>query len=231
MTQPQSQVHAGHLASCSDGEEPGRHCVSWSPSTPRAGLAGVLDRFIGPRASRAELWLQLTIPMLAAGAAVWWPIASGNTWAWWQLLIAGFLALDVVGGVMTNATHTAKRWYHRAGQTPNDHLRFVAGHLLQLTLVGWLFRSHDWGFVAASYGGLLIGTLVIIFSPLYLQKPIAHGVYLLALVAALSPKAVTPGLEWFVPVFYLKLFIAHLPFEAPLALAQRAPDSQSSQGA
>ncbi|MEM1182696.1 MAG: hypothetical protein AAGM22_30400 [Acidobacteriota bacterium] len=33
----------------------------------------------------------------------------------------------------------------------------------------------------------------------------------------LRPAAATPGLEWFAPIFYLKLFVAHLPHEAPLS--------------
>ncbi|MEM8998242.1 MAG: hypothetical protein AAGF23_25895 [Acidobacteriota bacterium] len=204
-----------------DPETASRPRVQWTPPSPRSGLAGVWDRFVGPGAARGEVWIQTAIPLAAAIAAAWWPIASGHSWTTWQVAVAGLLALDTVGGVLTNSTHTAKRWYHRRGQGAGDHLGFVAVHIVQLALVGWLFRDHDWSFVAASYAFLLIGSAVIVLSPPLLQKPVAFAVYLPALVAALSPAAVTPGLEWFAPVFFLKLFVAHLPFEAPLAANPR----------
>ena len=221
MTAMPHLFHDPNLVSI-DRQTESRVQVQWTPPAPRNGLAGAWDRFVGPGATRGEVWLQTAIPLAAAIAAAWWPIASGLTWTWWQLLIAGLLALDTVGGVITNATHTAKRWYHREGQTAADHLGFVALHLAQLALVGWLFRDHDWTFVAVGYGFLLAGAALIVLSPEILQKPIAHALYLIALLASLSPAAITTGLEWFVPVFFLKLFIAHLPIEAPLANTPRS---------
>lgn len=191
--------------------------IEWAPPPPRSGLLGAWDRFVGPGATPAEIWLQLALPLAAAIAAAVAPLAAGYAWPWWKLALASFLALDTVGGVITNSTQTAKRWYHREGQTVGDHMSFVAAHLLQLTLVGWLFRGNDWGFIALLYTLLLLGSAVIVGSPRYLQRPVASGLYLVALVVTLQPSFTTPGLEWFGPVFFLKLFVAHLPFEAPLA--------------
>ncbi|MFZ0613588.1 MAG: hypothetical protein WAM73_15220 [Desulfobacterales bacterium] len=54
------------------------------------------------------------------------------------------LAFDIVGGVTTNATSSAKRWYHRSGQTALNHMGFIALHLLHIFLVAWLFRKLDY---------------------------------------------------------------------------------------
>ncbi|MEM6457229.1 MAG: hypothetical protein AAF772_19225 [Acidobacteriota bacterium] len=217
---PTSAHHPAPPLSMIDDRTPiPRVRVQWTPPSPRAGLLGAWDRFVGPGATRGEVWLQTAIPLAATFAAVAWPLAAGHAWTLWQLLVAGLLALDTVGGVMTNATHTAKRWYHRAGQGIAQHLGFVALHVVQLGLVGWLFRAHDWAYVATGYSFLMAAATLIVLSPATLQKPIAHGVYLVALVASFTPAVVTPGLEWFAPVFFLKLFVAHLPLEAPLAPA------------
>ncbi|MEM8929658.1 MAG: hypothetical protein AAGE94_00690 [Acidobacteriota bacterium] len=226
MTATSHLLHDPNLAAIGARDTTPPPIVRWSPPTPRDGLAGVWDRFVGPGATRGEVWLQTAIPLAAAVFAGWWPVASGHDWPGWQSLVAGLLALDTVGGVITNSTHTAKRWYHRAGQTAADHLGFVAIHVIQLGLVAWLFRGGDWVFLITAYAALLAGSALIVWSPKLLQKPVALGVYLVTLVAGLAPAAVTPGLEWFAPVFFLKLFVAHLPFEAPLA-----PATHPSRGA
>lgn len=212
-----SLAHDRRLASIGDRSAAPRPRVQWAPPPPRTGFAGGWDRFVGPGATPGEVWMQTALPLVAALAAAWWPLMAGHPWPGWKLLIAGLLALDTVGGVITNSTHTAKRWYHRDGQTAVHHLGFVALHLAQLAVVGWLFRGHDWTFVGLGYGFLLAGSALIVLSPAVLQKPVALSVYLVALVGTLHPVAVTPGLEWFLPVFFLKLFVAHLPVEAPLA--------------
>lgn len=181
--------------------------------SPRVGLPGVLDRFVGPGATPAELVLQFVLPLGAAVAAVVYAAYAVETWSTVQYILCAVLAFDIVGGIITNATSSGKRWYHRAGQGFSQHFGFVVLHLLHLALVSWLFLGLDlsWLIIAGVY--LLVAGLVIIWSPLYLQRPIALLMYagsvLLALYAIESP----PGMEWFLPLFYLKLLVAHLPKE------------------
>lgn len=191
--------------------------VDWSRPPVRSGMPGVWDRFVGPGATRAENLLQSVVPVVAGVAAAANPLAAQLAWPWWKALVAGLLAADLAGGVVTNATNTAKRWYHRGGQTAWHHLAFVAVHIVQVALVGVLFRSHDWTFVAITYGAAVTGSAAISFAPAYLQRPIATTLYMLLLVASTYFIPATPGLEWFLPVFFLKLLVAHLPIEAPLA--------------
>ncbi|WP_462323105.1 hypothetical protein [Halochromatium sp.] len=90
--------------------------IDWYVPQPRTGLAGALDKFIGPGATTAELLLQILAPLVAALAAPLYAALSGEDWSWFQYLLCAVLAFDMVGGVVTNATSSAKRWYHRDGQ-------------------------------------------------------------------------------------------------------------------
>jgi len=180
------------------------------PPEPRAGLLGEWDKFVGPGQTPAELWLIL-IPSLLAGLAA--PLYAQYVrlgWSTLQMVAAGLVALDLTGGVVTNATVTASRWYHRPGQGWKQHMGFIAVHALHIALVAWLFRGGDWLYFAVYYTYLLVASLVITRVQPDLQRPVALlllvGVLLVNLYALLP----TPGLEWFVPVFFLKLLVSHL---------------------
>jgi hypothetical protein len=189
--------------------------INWTPPEPRGGLLGEWDKFVGPGQTRAEFWLILVTSLTAGLVAPLYALHAGLDWNTLQLVVAGLLAFDLTGGVVTNATATAKRWYHRPGQGWLQHLEFVAVHALHIFLVAWLFHGMDWAYFVVFYLYLLIASLVITWVRLYLQRPVAFlllvGVLLLNFYA-LPP---VPGLEWFVPVFFLKLLVSHLVKEVP----------------
>lgn len=189
--------------------------IDWQPPAPRSGVGGWWDRLIGPGATNAEQWLQLSVACAAAIAVPVYTYWQGLDWTVGQMIVAALLAFDLFGGVITNATGSAKRWYHRSGQGFWQHWGFVALHGVQLLIVAWLFRGMDWLFFATIYGYLLGVTVIVLKAPLYLQRPLA----LLALCDMilvnhyLLPSS--PGLEWFVPILFLKLLVSHLLKEAP----------------
>ncbi len=187
------------------------------PLTPRPGLGGLLDRFAGPGATAAELWLQFLPPLGAAIAAPAYALTLPTPPSPLQLSLLALLAFDAVGGVLTNATAAAKRWYHRPGQTWWQHWGFVALHVGHLVLIAWVWRGGDWGYVSLVGGYLLVAALVILQSPLYLQPPLALGLYGLALVGDRYLLTPTPGLEWFLPLLFLKLLVSHLLQASPTA--------------
>ena len=186
----------------------------WLPE-PREGLQGQLDRLIGPGATNAELCLQLIPAVIAAIAAPLYALTLPVQETPLQLGLIAVLAFDLVGGVLTNATAAAKRWYYRPGQGWRQHLAFVVVHILHISLVAWLFRGGDWGFLLGVSGYLLGAAMVIVRSPLYLQRPIALGLYGVALLGDRYLVVPTPGLEWFLPLFFLKLLVSHLLKETP----------------
>jgi len=189
--------------------------IRWHPPEPRSGLAGMLDKFIGPGATSAEILLQI-LPSLMASVAIL--IYAGHlklNWSFSQQVIAAVLAFDVVGGVITNATNSAKRWYHRKEQKFKQHFFFIMTHALQIFLVAWLFRNHDWVYFIGWYGYLLVAACIILRVPLYLQRPFALLLYTGAILLDNYAALPVAGMEWFIPLFFLKLLISHLLIEAP----------------
>lgn len=182
---------------------------------PREGWRGQLDRLIGPGATPAEIGLQLVPSVIAAIAAPLYALTLPIAWTSWQLAAIAILGFDLVGGVLTNATAAAKRWYHRPGQGWQQHMAFVFVHLFHIGLVALLFRGSDGLFFASVSIYLLLAAGLILVSPLYLQRPIALGLYGLALLGDRYFLVPTPGLEWFLPLFFLKLLVSHLLNETP----------------
>lgn len=180
---------------------------------PRSGIKGILDRFVGPGATPVELALQFTFPILAAIGAIVYASYTIDDWSQWQYIICALLAFDVAGGIITNATSAAKRWYHRPGRNWLNHLGFITTHLVHLLLVSWLFLNLDitWLTIAALY--LILASIVILSTHLYLQRPVALIMYAISLLLALYVLKAPLGLEWFLPLFYLKLLVSHLPAE------------------
>ncbi|MDX2078540.1 MAG: hypothetical protein SFZ02_19060 [bacterium] len=194
--------------------------INWTPSQPRQGILGAWDKFVGPGATSSEEWLQLGGGIALAGMLGMLLYISRDklNWSGLQVVVVVFLALDLAGGIITNATSAAKRWYHREGQDGiKAHLPFVAVHGLHLLVIASLFRGMDWAFFAVMYGYLLVASVVIIKTPLYLQRPMSLLLFCGACLLGIYAFIPTIGLEWFIPFFYLKLLVSHLVKEAPFS--------------
>lgn len=181
----------------------------------RGGFGGLVDHLVGPGATKTELVLQFVPALMAMVAAPAYALTLPVEWSQLQLGLIAILAFDLVGGVLTNATSTAKRWYHRPGQGLRQHLTFVSVHLIHVLLVALLFRGGDWGFWVGTSGYLLAASVLILRSPLYLQRPVALGLYGLSLLGNCYLVSPTSGLEWFLPFFFLKILVSHLLQETP----------------
>jgi len=195
--------------------------IDWEPPQPRPGMAGWLDRFVGPGATGTELLWQFSAASAAAVFVPAYALGADLNWSALQLVVACLLALDLVGGVVTNATAAGQRWYHRKGQGAKQHLAFAAVHILQLLLVGWLFRGGDWLFVGVFYAYLMSAATVVCLSPLYLQRPLAMMLVVGAVFFDEFIFSAAPGMAWFIPVFFIKLLISHLLREAPYSNRQQ----------
>lgn len=188
---------------------------NWNFPTPRSGLPGSWDKFVGPGATNTENAMSL-VPATLAGIALLIYQANANLgWSPVQQIIAVFIAFDMFGGVTTNATSSAKRWYHRQGQTFFHHFNFVVIHILQIALVGGLFADWDWSFIAMVYGYLLLATSIVLVTPRRIQRSVALLLTCSAVMLQLYVLEPIPGFEWFVPVLFIKLLISHLVYEEP----------------
>jgi hypothetical protein len=188
------------------------------PPTP-PGWAGRLERFMGPGKSRAESAVEsagLAVCAGALAAGVWHSGAFGG-WSAVQLAVVILAGLDLVGGVLTNATNAAKRWYHRPGSgRRRARLAFVAVHLLHLAAVGLLVLSGDWAWTLGNAVLLLGGAAAVEFTPLHLKRPLSMAAFMTAVLVNLFWLRTPDALAWFAPLFFLKLLVCHLVPEAPL---------------
>jgi hypothetical protein len=192
--------------------------IKWIPDEPRSGLMGAWDKFVGPGATRSEEWLQLVGGLFLAALLALLLYLRRDTLGWngLQIAVVALLAFDIIGGIITNATSAAKRWYHRPGQEGwRTHLPFIAVHGIHLLLVSAFFRGMDWGYFLGLYGYLLFAAIVLLSTPLYLQRPMSLILFCAGILLGIYLFPPTPGLEWFIPFFYLKLLVSHLVKEAP----------------
>lgn len=189
--------------------------IDWTPPEPRPGLLKEWDTFIGPGQTTAEAWLVIVPAILAGIAAPLYAILTGLDWSVAQFIIASLMALDLTGGVVANATTAAKRWYHRKGQGWGQHMAFVAVHVVHIFLIAWLFRDGDWLYLLVFSLYLLAASAVVLWMPLYLQRPVALLIYCVVLLVGIYMFPASPGMEWFIPVFFIKLLVSHLLKEAP----------------
>lgn len=188
---------------------------NWNFPEPRTGLAGRWDRFVGPGATIIEQIMPVAVAMVAAGLALTAAAFQEPGWAAWQWALAAFLAFDLFGGVATLATSSAKRWYHRTGVTKSSHLAFVSAHGLQIGLVAFCFRDLDVNWFATFSLAIVLASAVVMSTPLRFQRSVAYVLACVGVLLGLSVFTPTLGLEWFVPVLFIKLVIAHTTYEEP----------------
>ncbi|MET8830622.1 hypothetical protein ABZX40_34865 [Streptomyces sp. NPDC004610] len=200
--------------------------VDWEiPPTP-PGLAGRLERFLGPGKSRAESAVEIGGGLLCAAllvAGLWSPAASATreSWSAVQLTVVLVAGLDLIGGILTNATNAAKRWYHRrAPGARRARLLFVTAHLLHLAVLGTVVLEGDIGWTLGNAGLLLAGAAAVEYAPAGLARPVAVGVWTAVVLVNLFWLTVPLALVWFAPLFHLKLLVCHLVPEAPLRLTR-----------
>lgn len=180
---------------------------------PREGMLGEFDKFIGPGATPAELRLQFGIALIAPILLVLYVLQNDLDWTVFQLMIGVILVLDMAGGVVTNATSAAKRWYHRRGQGFRQHMLFVMVHIIQPLLIAFVFRDQDLVYVMVIFGYLMIASVTILKAPLYLQRPVAMVFLMGGFLMNSYVLVPTNGLEWFIPMYYTKLLVSHLLME------------------
>ncbi len=194
--------------------------ASATPPQPRTGPLGLVDEFIGPGATTNELLLQV-VPLPFAAYFGWWG-ARDEGYGVGRAFAAAMLALDLVGGVATNSTDSAKRWYHREGQGVGAHMCFVVPHIAHVFLVAWLFRSNDWRWALLVAAYLVIAALVICVVARDVRRTVALLAYALGVWVDTVNGGAGAGVRWFVPLLYLKLLVAHL-------VDERVPEAEGDE--
>lgn len=174
---------------------------------------------MGPGKSRVELRTELAGSLVCMALLGWHLLAAPIQAGWAQWVVTVFIGLDLVGGVMTNATNAAKRWYH--SKPSRSRLSFVAAHIAYLAAMAFVVLDAAWGWFLLNTALLLAGALLIEAVKLEAKRPAAMGAYMAAVLINLTVLPLPDGLEWFTTLFFLKLLVCYLVPEAPIRSAPR----------
>ena len=189
--------------------------IDWTLPASRKGWLGQVDKLIGPGATTAEKIIQFFPAFLAVAAVVGFALYNNYAWTLPQYLVASYLALDMVGGILTNLTSAAKRWYFREGTGFKAHMAFVAVHGVQISLASFFFLDFDIIWIGLVYGFLLISSAVILSTPLYLHRPMAGVFFSIGLILSIYVFKSPEHLEWLLPLLFCKLLLCRIVREEP----------------
>jgi steroid delta-isomerase-like uncharacterized protein len=194
--------------------------IDWHIPDPRPGWRGSVDRFFGPGQTRDEVTV-LMVGIAVLGALIALLVARSEVGlSWWRATLLGVFAFDALGGVLTNATGPAKRWYHRPG-TRAERLRFVSLHVGYLAVLALGVLHHDWAWLTLNTAILIGFAPAIEYTPLPLRRELGMGLLVAAVLLNQLIHPLPNGLSWIPVLLYLKLFISHLLPEAPFATVHR----------
>lgn len=184
--------------------------------------SGRPDLFFGTGATRSEQALVWIFGLAGTAVLGWAAWAHSLPWSWWQYAIAGLMALDVLGGVVANSLNSCKRFYHAPLQPEErgsaafakNHLAFAALHIHPI-LAGLFFGVVDWRYGLFWYAGSILSSIAVLSLPLYLRRPAAMGMVMMAVLVNVYMITPVPGFEWLVPALFLKIVYGHMVREEP----------------
>ncbi len=168
----------------------------------------ISDPLIGPGATAGELALGWAAAIAAGLAQCAWIIIASPSWSAVQMIIAAVLAIDIGGGVVVNATSSARHWWHRPGQGLPQHMTFFAAHIHPF-IIAWLWPSFGWIGAAATYLTMLAMAIAVVTSPARLARPLAFGLGAVGIVMGTTVLRMPVGLEWLAACYFMKLVMAH----------------------
>lgn len=182
----------------------------------------ITDRLIAPNATRAEVLIGFAAAFTGAAVALGLTLHARQPVL--AVVVVTVVGFDLFGGAVVNATASAKRWYHRPGRTRRHHLAFVAVHIqpfvLALTVPGF-----PWLAAATMYAIALVAAVAVSVATAELRTPVAFLTAVFGIAAVTNLPAVPTFLAWFAPVLLVKLLLAHLLPETPLAQSTPAAHS------
>lgn len=178
-------------------------------NSPRSGLRGGWDRLVGPETTRTENCLILGGAVGFATAVFVASQVAALGWSPLQIAIVVLFSLDISGGIIANTTIAGSLWFHRQSRSRQAHLLFIAIHVHPFILAA-MFPGFAWNEAAIAYGFLLTSAGVVLSVSDRLRRPIAMGLFAIGVLLALYLVSAPHGLEWFLPLLYLKLIPGYL---------------------
>jgi hypothetical protein len=184
--------------------------------------SGKTDATTGTGAEQSERFLAygfgFVLPLFYA-----YLYSSGKLdWEWWQYILAAIIGMDLGAGVVANALNSCKRFYHTPLKVDEPRyvgylkqpLLFTSLHIYPLILAA-VYPDGTWLYGIFWYALLVLSAWLVVKSPLYLSRPVAYGILLLAILTNYYLIQPPLGFEWLVPVLFIKIILAHLVREEP----------------
>lgn len=179
-------------------------------ASPRAGPKGLVDRYLGPEAGALD---RLRVVLAAVGGALLG--AFTVTAPWPHRLLLAVITAELCAGLMAALNHPGKTWIHRPGRRRLRLGGFVLLQSLPLAAFVWAFRDGDPGLFAGAAGLLAVGSLAVIVAPRDWQRATGFVALLAGMYALEQWYGLPAAAAWFLPLFYARTFLAHLPGPNP----------------
>lgn len=179
---------------------------------PRAGLAGLADRYLGPGASQLDV---LRVLCAGAGGLLLGLLTVPIPWP--ERLLLGLLSAELCAGLMAALNHAGKHWIHRRHQRWPRLLGFLTLQTLILTGYVWLLRDFDLPLLGNALLLLWAGSAAVLLAPARWQRAIGLTLLLAMLFTLQSWHGQPQTAAWFLPLFYARTLLARLPSPQPEA--------------
>ena len=189
--------------------------IDWS-------YAGAPDPVTGTGAAISEQILMWIAGASASAFMVFLSRGGWVAWTWLETALAAVVAFDLVGGAVAFNLNSAKRFYHSPAQESEGRaIAFMKGPIyVPLTqfhpiLVYLIYKPNAWATGVAIFLAGALSVAVIRIAPLFLARPLAILLTLMASFSAVYAAPPVAGFEWLVPAFFLKLVLGFGVREEP----------------
>jgi hypothetical protein len=132
-----------------------------------------------------------------------------------QVVVLAAIIFDLIFGMFTISTTTAKAWYHREGaDVRRFRLEFVLGHLPYLVAGAALFDT-GWRWAIANAVLLVAFAIALELTPTDLKRIVAIALTMTAALANLTWMPLPATLAWLPVLLYVKVLVCFLLPAAP----------------
>lgn len=138
---------------------------------------GYLAKLTGPTATRTEILLQFLVPAAIVAFLVYSQAAFLFGQGLLYTIVLCLLAFDVIGGVVTNETIAARRWFNRDGVSKLKKWLFCLMHLVHICAL-FLFLNEPALSGFLTYCSLYLASFtLVILTPNYISRAVAAWLY------------------------------------------------------